>query len=107
MQRLISRIARSVNMVVGRRDNLWRERYLRRDLTTGAEYRAALVEVLYEKKKPALEWSSAIWESGFTDDLLSKMTARRGDAIAPIARPQTLVASKAWVRSGKLGATEA
>ena len=82
VQRLASRIARRVNLLVGRRGRLWRERYHRRDLSTPRQFRNALVYVImnFRKHAPGSErahrgqvvdgHSSALWLDGWRDDAL-------------------------------------
>lgn len=120
MQRLASRIARRVNMLVGRRGKLWRERYHRRDLSTPKQFRNALVYVLnnFRKHAPAGEkatrgravdgHSSALWLDGWTDaTLIARLREKRRDAgLRPTALARTWIARVGWKRHGLIDPRE-
>jgi putative transposase len=120
MQRLAARIARRVNMLVGRRGRFWKERYHRRDLATPRQFRNALVYVLQNFRKHARPsaraacareldgHSSAKWVDDWCDERLrerlSEARARAGPR--PTAEPVTWIARVGWKRHGKLDPRE-
>ena len=110
MQRLASRIARRVNMLVRRRGRYWRERYHRRDLPTPRQFRNALVYVVQNFRKHGHAegprtldgHSSAKWLDGWGDE---KLKARLGEERAragprPTARAESWIARVGWKRHG-------
>lgn len=120
MQRLASRIARRVNLLVGRRGKVWRERYHRRDLSTPKQFRNALVYVLmnFRKHAPAAEraqraqvvdgHSSALWFDGWKDDgLRTRLREKRARAgPRPTALARTWIARVGWKRHGLIDGRE-
>lgn len=116
MQRLAARIARIVNMTVGRRGQLWRERYHRRDLGTPRQFRNAIVYVLFNFRKHATPeqrkararvidgFSSGPWFEGWASETFSKyMTEHRERAgPRPTAAPMTWIARVGWKRHGRI-----
>lgn len=121
MQRLASRIARRVNMLVGRRGKFWRERYHRRDLRTPKQFRNALVYVVMNFRKHAAAGervhrgavidgcSSALWIDAWTDDVLrDRLRERRARAgPRPTALSRTWIARAGWKRHGLIDPREA
>jgi REP element-mobilizing transposase RayT len=115
MQRLGSRVALAINLLLARRGTLWRDRYHRRDLPKPRQFRNALVYVLFNARKHAQGTerarrmrvldgrSSAIWtdhwavDAGFLDRIRS---ARAGPA--PVVPPVTWMARRGWLRHGRL-----
>lgn len=114
VQRLASRIARRLNLLVARHGRLWRERYHRRDLPTPRQFRNALVYVIFNFRKHAhgaerrrrmtvLDGlSSAFWLDAWAsrDTLALVRSARAGPA--PVSRARTWLASRGWHRAGLL-----
>jgi putative transposase len=114
LQSLWSVVARAVNLTVGRRGSLWRDRYHRRYLTSPRQIRNAIVYVLFNfrKHRPEDAWeilhqldprSSAAWFDGWhprAGPLVAEL--RR----APLARrratmePSTWLAREGWRRLG-------
>lgn len=120
MQRLASRIARRVNMMVGRRGKVWKERYHRRDLATPRQFRNALVYVLQNFRKHAPEdkrasrgreidgHASGIWFDGWKDDALRQRLRERRERAGPrpTAAPRTWIARVGWKRHGLIDPRE-
>jgi REP element-mobilizing transposase RayT len=120
MQRLGSRVARAMNLLVSRRGTLWRDRYHRRDLPKPRQYRNALVYVLFNARKHARGaertrrlrvldgCSSAIWTDDWAvdDAFLERIRGARAGP-SPIMRPITWVARQGWLRHGRLRPDEA
>jgi putative transposase len=120
MQRFASRVARRVNMLVGRRGGLWRERYHRRDLPTPRQFRNALVYVTmnFRKHAPAAEkkgrareldgFSSAIWLDDWKSDAFTEYVRQHRERAGP--RPtvdaETWIARVGWKRHGRLDPRE-
>ena len=115
MQRLLSRLAMTINAIAMRSGKLWRDRYHRRDLTTPQQYRNALVYVLFNIRKHALNgnevelWSealdpssSAAWFTGWAPNAgpSPPAVARAGPSI--VARPHSWLARQGWERRGLL-----
>lgn len=115
MQRLLSRLAMTINAIAMRHGKLWRDRYHRRDLTTPQQFRNALVYVLFNIRKHALNgnevelWSealdpcsSAAWFAGWAPNAgpSSRAVARAGPSI--VARPHSWLARQGWERRGLL-----
>lgn len=120
MQRLGSRIARRVNLLVGRHGRLWRERYHRRDLATPKQFRNALVYVLmnFRKHAPPGErtlrgqvidgHASGMWLDGWKDERLrERLREKRARAgPRPTALPRTWIARVGWKRHGLIDPRE-
>jgi putative transposase len=115
LQLLWSLVARAVNLTVGRRGRLWRDRYHRHDLTSPRQVRNALVYVLFNFRKhmPEDAWevldqldprSSAIWFDGWhprAGPLLLALQGSNPEGAAPLTvEPRTWLASKGWRRLG-------
>ena len=100
------RIARAVNRALGRRGRVWGTRYHARALMTPREVRHALVYVLNNRRKHAVNargldpCSSGQWFDGWRDFRVSARSA------APVARPRTWLAAVGWRRHGLLGLDE-
>ena len=120
VQRLASRVARLVNLAVGRRGRFWRERYHRRDLTTPRQVRNALVYVLFNLRKHTtghdaararraldVRGSSVVWVQAWNADhgLREAIAAARAGP-PPVAPPQTFLARRGWERHGGLRVDE-
>jgi putative transposase len=120
MQRLAARIARRVNLLVGRRGKVWRERYHRRDLATPRQFRNALVYVLmnFRKHAPVAERAvraraidghgSGLWFDGWKDDgLRERLRGERARAgPRPTALAKTWIARVGWKRHGLIDPRE-
>jgi putative transposase len=120
MQRLAARIARRLNMLVGRRGKFWKERYHRRDLSTPKQFRNALVHVVnnFRKHAPAGErgrrarvvdgHSSAMWLDGWKDESLRERlrVERTRAGPRPTALPRTWIARVGWKRHGLIDPRE-
>jgi REP element-mobilizing transposase RayT len=119
MQRLLSRLAMTINAIAMRHGKLWRDRYHRRDLATPQQYRNALVYVLFNIRQHALNgndvelWSealdpcsSAAWFTGWLPSAgpSPAVVARAGPSI--VARPQSWLARQGWERRGLLRTDE-
>lgn len=116
VQRLASRVARLVNMAVGRRGRFWRERYHRADLHTPRQVRNALVYCLFNVRKHArgpeaerarhvldVRCSSVAWvEAWKADDNLKVRIAAARAGPRMVAAPQTYLARRGWRRHGDL-----
>lgn len=120
MQRLASRIARRINLLVGRRGSLWRERYHRRDLASPRQFRNALVYVTFNFRKHASPGqravrarvidglSSGIWIDDWTSDAFTEYVHQHRERAGPrpTARPTTWIARVGWKRLGALDPRE-
>ena len=116
VQRLASRVARLVNLAVGRHGRFWRERYHRRDLATPRQVRNALVYVLFNVRKHTtgaaaararqtldVPGSSVLWNEAWNvDDDLREVLARARAGPPPVAAPRTFLARRGWLRHGAL-----
>jgi putative transposase len=115
MQRLLSRLAMTINAIAKRHGKVWRDRYHRRDLTTPQQFRNALVYVLFNMRKHAASdrdaalWSESFdpctsfaWFTGWAPSMGPSVSAvaRAGPSI--VAAPQSWLASKGWERRGLL-----
>src|SRR5262249_17263383 len=110
MQRLASRIARSVNLFCSRRGQLWRERYHRSDLGTPRQFRNALVYVIFNFRNHARPSEEAVrartidpCSSGFwldywsSDAVRARVREQRSRAgPRPTADPKTWLARVGW-----------
>jgi len=100
LQGLAIRIAKGVNRVLGRRGQVWSDRYHARPLRTPREVRNALVYVLQNWRKHVpgargLDWrSSAVWFEGWRSPV--QRTAGR----PPVVPPRTWLAAVGWRRLG-------
>lgn len=120
VQRLASRVARLVNLAVGRHGRFWRERYHRRDLATPRQVRNALVYVLFNLRKHSsgadaahtrrvldVLGSSVVWVLAWNvDDGLRDVLARARAGPPPVASPKTFLARRGWQRHGALRVDE-
>jgi len=115
MQRLLSRLAMTINAIAKRHGKLWRDRYHRRDLTTPQQFRNALVYVLFNIRKHALNgnevelWSesldpcsSAAWFTGWAPAAGPSQAAIARAGPSVVARPQSWLARRGWERRGLL-----
>jgi REP element-mobilizing transposase RayT len=113
MQRLLSRLAMTINALARRRGKVWRDRYHRRDLRSPRQFRSALVYVLFNMRKHALTerdvelWarcidpcSSAAWFTGWLAEHgpQASSIARAGPPI--VAPPRSWLARGGWERGG-------
>jgi putative transposase len=126
VQWLSSRIARALNVLVGRRGRVWRDRYHRRDLATPREVRNALVYVLMNIRKHAHAWarpqadgippldpcSSAPWFAAWDPRAgprvadLRQVLEEWGLSRMPTLAPETWLGATAWKQHGLLHPTE-
>jgi putative transposase len=120
MQRLASRVARAVNLIVGRRGGVWRERYHRRDLATPKQFRNALVYVTFNFRKhaPAAKrtvrareldgFSSAVWLDDWKSEAFAEYVRQHRERAGPrpTVEPVTWIARVGWKRHGKLSPLE-
>jgi hypothetical protein len=111
---LAVRTAHAVNRALGRRGQVWGDRYHTRPLASPTEVRRGLVYVLMNFRKhlrptpstPSIDpCSSAPWFNGFR--------ARNGTAHAPASReapptspPRTWLATTGWRHRGLIALTE-
>jgi len=122
MQRFGARVARRINMTLGRRGRVFRERYHRHDLRTPREVRNAYVYVLMNRRKHANAveryegldpFSSIRWFSGLTCRDGPERLERALDALAsadtafvtkrpPVAKPDTWLGRVGWRRHGPI-----
>ena len=122
-QKLFSRIALAVNVVVGRRGSLFRDRHHRHELKTPTEVRRALVYILFNTRKHAganslgnpasgiLEWLDPLtstawfdaWAAGASPppDAARRVRARF-TSVQPITVASTWLAREGWQRAGGL-----
>ena len=125
MRKLFSRIAMSINAMVGRRGSLFRDRHHRHELTSPREVRHALVYILFNVRKHARAadartqqqawasldaFSSAPWFDGWahhTRPPPQRLAARGLPADSPLARAETWLARVGWKRGGLLGIDQA
>ena len=120
VQRLASRVARLMNIAVGRRGRFWRERYHRVDLSTPRQVRNALVYCLFNVRKHArgpeaerarrvldVRCSSVAWVDAWEadDDLKARIAAARAGPPL-VAAPRTYLARRGWRRYGALRPNE-
>ena len=100
VQGLAIRIAKGVNRVLGRRGQVWSDRYHARALRTPREVRNALVYVLQNWRKHVpgargLDWrSSAVWFEGW------RGSVQRSAARPPVVPARTWLAAVGWRRLG-------
>ena len=120
MQRLASRIARAVNLLVRRRGTFWRERYHRRDLRSPRQFRNALVYVTFNFRKHASPserakrarvidgFSSGVWIDDWKSDAFGNYVRQYRERAGP--RPTvpatTWIARVGWKRLGALDPRE-
>jgi len=117
MRVLLSRIALMVNALTHRTGSLFRDRHHRRELTSPRATRNALVYILFNDRKHALEsgpvsvrileeldaCSSAAWFQGWhpTARPPPDVVARAGgDGPPPVSVPRTWLAGVGWRRGG-------
>lgn len=120
VQRLASRVARLINIAVGRRGRFWRERYHRADLSTPRQVRNALVYCLFNVRKHArgpegerarrvldVRCSSVAWVDAWVanDDLKARIAAARAGPPL-VVPPRTYLARRGWRRYGALRPNE-
>ncbi|MDB5217338.1 MAG: hypothetical protein JWO86_5265 [Myxococcaceae bacterium] len=113
MQRLLSRLAMTINAITRRRGKVWRDRYHRRDLRSPQQFRNALVYVLFNMRKHAATYrdaelwakcidpcSSAAWFRGWVADAgpAASSIARAGPSV--VADPKSWLARGGWERRG-------
>ncbi len=123
---LVIRIARSVNVLVGRRGRFWADRWFGRELTSPRQVRTALVYVLANFRKHSRQargsgidrYSSARWFDGWD---LGGVRPRFGSSLrcdtgppapdrqreAPVSRSRTWLGSMGWRQHGPLRLDEA
>ncbi len=108
IQGLAIRLARAVNRVLGRRGEVWGDRYHRRDLATPREVRNALVYVLQNFRKHAAKargldsCSSAAWFTGWRDCRpITPVGVEK-----PVLSPRTWLLGTGWRRLGLLASAE-
>jgi REP element-mobilizing transposase RayT len=120
MQGLLVRLARAINRLLGRRGQVFADRYHVHVLRTPREVRHALLYVLHNARKhaphthrphaPALDpCSTAAWFTGYTDrDQADPQSLTHAHALGPPAtRPaQTWLLQTGWRRAGLLSVTE-
>ena len=122
IQRLASRVARAVNLLVGRRGKFWRERYHRRDLASPRQFRNALVYVTFNHRKHARggerarslaaldALSSAIWVDDWKSEAFRELVRehRAHARVGPrtTTDPRTWIARVGWKRLGRLDPRE-
>ena len=115
LQRLLSRLAMTINAIARRRGKVWRDRYHRRDLRSPQQFRNALVYVLFNMRKHAPTYrdaelwagcidpcSSAAWLVGWADGAgpPASSIARAGPSV--VAAPRSWLARGGWERRGRL-----
>ncbi len=113
MRGLAVRVAHRVNAVLGRRGQVFSERYHARELTRPRAVRNALVYILHNHRKHgvSLAWldacSSANAFDGWRPDvLLDVARAGRGREPPSVAPATTWLATTGWRRGGLLGLDE-
>lgn len=125
IQNLAQRITFIVNALMRRHGSLWRDRYTRRDLTSLRQVRNALVYVLMNFRKHALDdedraffditldpCSSAAWLEGWDSragpmlDELRRELAQKNQLERPVSPPRTWFARTGWKRHGPILPTE-
>jgi REP element-mobilizing transposase RayT len=113
------RMSRALNGVMGRRGKVL-ARYDARALKTPREVRHALVYVLQNAKKHALEFgkplsrdwidpcSSACWFDGWTPATQGRIRSERGEPTGPqpVNRPGTWLLAAGWRRHGLISCSE-
>jgi hypothetical protein len=112
VQRLLSRVAQTINAIARRSGSLWRDRYHREDLTTPSQVRNAYVYVLFNDRRHALHraylteqeltevdaCSSAAWFSGWAPGAAPDEDAIAGAGPPIVARAETWLARVGWCR---------
>jgi len=106
VQGLAIRIARAINRVLGRRGQVWADRFHARALTTPRAVRHALVYVLMNFRKHGHghgidPCSSGPWFAGW---FAPHAAARSGPS--PVARARTWLARVGWRRHGLIALSE-
>jgi hypothetical protein len=125
MRSIAIRIARSVNVLVGRRGRFWADRWHGRALTSPRQVRTALVYVLANFRKHARRrlapgvdpFSSGAWFDGWETEAAVSDEVRRGAERAPpveprhefvpVSPPRTWLGRMGWRRHGPLRLDEA
>ena len=103
---LATRVARAVNRALGRRGQVWGDRYHARALTTPRAVRHALIYVLANRRKHCAReqgldpCSSAPWFTGW------RQLAATPPTTAPVVRARTWLAAVGWRRHGLIGLDE-
>jgi REP element-mobilizing transposase RayT len=114
MRGLAVRAAHGINRALGRRGQVFAERYHARELTRPRAVRHALVYILHNHRKHgvSLAWldtcSSARTFDGWRPDVLLEVARAGPRATSPadVAAPKTWLASTGWRRAGLLGIDE-
>ncbi|WP_169927844.1 transposase [Labilithrix luteola] len=125
IQRLAQRLAWDINALAHRHGSLWRDRYTRRDLTSPRQVRNALVYVLMNFRKHAIDevdyalasmtldpCSSAFWFDGWDTRAGPLLAALRRELEetnlleSPVSRARTWLLRAGWKRHGLMLATE-
>jgi REP element-mobilizing transposase RayT len=114
MRGLAVRAAHGINRALGRRGQVFAERYHARELTRPRAVRHALVYILHNHRRHgvSLAWldarSSARSFDGWRRDVLLDVARAGPDRDAPpdVAAPKTWLASVGWRRAGLLGIEE-
>jgi putative transposase len=107
MQGLGIRLAKAINRRLGRKGQVWADRYHGRALRTPREVRHGLVYVLLNGRKHGVSGcgidpcSSGPWFEGWREAI----ELRRGRA--PVARPRSWLLRVGWRRGGLIGVEEA
>ncbi len=105
-QGLAVRVAKAVNLFLGRRGAVWGDRYHARRLATPREVRAALVYVLQNFRKHVVgangldARSSAAWFNGW------RVSPPRPSGPPPVRWPRTWLARVGWLRHGRVDSDE-
>jgi hypothetical protein len=115
VQRLLSRVAQTVNAVARRSGRLWRDRYHRSDLKTPSQVRNAYVYVLFNHRRHAPHRdfteqelavldprSSAAWFSGWSPRAGPDEDELAGAGPPIVARAETWLANIGWKKRGLL-----
>lgn len=115
MQRLLSRLAMTINAIARRRGKVWRDRYHRRDLRSPQQFRNVLVYVLFNMRKHAPTdrdaelWagcidpcSSAAWFTGWAANAGPPQSSLTRAGPSVIAEPKSWLARGGWERRGRI-----
>ena len=110
VQGLKIRLARGINDALGRKGNVWADRYHDRPLRTPSEVRNCLVYILRNYTRSGVSLvgsvdpcSSAPWFSGFVGVAVEQASLRAILGNCPVSAAQTWLATVGW---RKLGAIE-